>query len=240
MLNLNRVVLSLEPINVAVNDAIERAAATAPEIPRPYLGASIIGHDCARRIQYDWWCKPDLPARVRAIFDRGHHTEARTRQQMVAAGFKFAPDEACAFTAVNGALRGHADGIIHNGPQLPGVYLIFPLIWECKCLSAKNWRAVERDGLVKAFPQYAAQVAIYQAYLEVTNPALFTTVNADTCEQLHMLVPFDAARAQYWSDRAVMIIEATRAGELLPRAYDDPEDWRCKMCPHKRRCWGIP
>src|SRR5215471_12630653 len=31
--------------------------------------------------------------------------------------------------------------------------------------NAKNWRAVERDGLEKAFPQYAAQVSLYQAYL---------------------------------------------------------------------------
>jgi len=238
MLNLNRQVLSLEPVNTAINAAIERAAATAAELPRGYLGASIVGHDCARRTQYDWWIKPELPARVRAIFDRGHHTELRTRQQMVAAGFKFAPPEAVAFIAVDGALRGHADGIIIHGPNLPGAYLIFPLVWECKCLNAKNWRAVERDGLIKAFPQYAAQVALYQAYLEITNPALFTAVNADTCEQLHFLVPFNAELAQYWSDRAANIIAATRVGELLPRGYDDPEDWRCKMCPHKERCWG--
>ena len=38
---------------------------------------------------------------------------------------------------------------------------------------------------------YAAQVAIYQAYLDCTNPALFTVLNADTCERLNFLVPFD-------------------------------------------------
>jgi hypothetical protein len=239
MLNLNRASLSLEPINGAINDAIERAAATAAELPRPYLGASIVGDDCARKVQYSWWCKPVLPARVRAIFDRGHHAEQRTRQHLIAAGFKFAPPETLAFSAVNGALRGHADGIIIHGPDLPGAYVIYPLIWECKCLNAKNWRAVERDGLVKAFPQYSVQVALYQAYLEITNPALFTAVNADTCEFLHFLVPFNAELAQLWSDRAANIIEATRAGELLPRAYDDPEDWRCRMCGHRERCWGI-
>jgi hypothetical protein len=63
-------------------------------------------------------------------------------------------------------------------------------------------------------------------------------MNANTCARLHLLVPFNAERAQFWSDRAVAIIEATRAGELLPRAYDDPQDWRCKMCGHHERCWG--
>jgi hypothetical protein len=237
MLNLNRANLSIEPINVAVNDAIERAAATAAELPRPYLGASIIGHECARRIQYDWWCKPELAARTREIFERGHYFEERTRRHFIAAGFKFTPSEALAFAAAGGALRGHADGIIIHGPDLSGAYLIYPAVWECKAINARNWRALERDGLEKTFPQYAAQVALYQAYLNVTNPALFTAVNADTCEWLHFFVPFNAERAQFWSDRAVNILQATRAGELLPRAYDDSADWRCRICPHKERCW---
>jgi hypothetical protein len=237
VLNLNRANLSVEPINGAINEAIERAATTAAELPRPYLSASIVGHDCLRRIQFDWWCKPELAARMREIFDRGHYFEGRTRRHLLAAGFKFAPPEVLAFSAAGGALRGHPDGIITDGPQLPGLYLIYPLLWEHKAVNAKNWRAVERDGLEKVFPQYAAQVALYQAYLDVTNPALFTTTNADTCERLHFLVPFNAERAQLWSDRAANIIEATRAGELLPRGFDDPEDWRCRMCAHRARCW---
>jgi hypothetical protein len=66
---------------------------------------------------------------------------------------------------------------------------------------------------------------------------LFTVVNADDASRLHFLVPFDAERAQAWSDRAVMVIEATRAGELLSRITDDPNDWRCKVCSHRERCW---
>jgi hypothetical protein len=237
VLDLNRANLSIEPINVAVNEAIERAAATAAELPRPYLGASIVGHECPRRVQFDWWCKPVLAARVREIFARGHHFEAQSRDRLVAAGFKFAPPEVLGFSAVNGALRGNADGIIIAGPDLPGAYLIYPLLWEHKAVNSKNWRALERDGLEKTFPQYAAQVSLYQAYLDITNPALFTALNADTCERLHFLVPFNAERAQLWSDRAVTVIEATRVGELLPRGFDDPKDWHCRMCPHAERCW---
>jgi hypothetical protein len=239
VMNLNRATLSLETVNIAINDAIERAVATKAELPRPYLGASIVGDGCLRRVQYDWWCKPTLPARVRDIFQRGHYFEDVARQHLIAAGFKFAPPEVLEFSAVNGCLRGHADGIINGGPNpLNGAYMNFPFLWECKCLNGKNWRTVERDGLEKAFPKYAAQVSLYQAYLDLTNPALFTVVNADTCEKLFFWVPFDASRAQEWSDRAVTIIEATRAGELLPRAYDDPQDWRCRICSHSERCWG--
>src|SRR5215475_193032 len=237
MPNFNKASLSIEPINIAVNDAIERAVATVAELPRPYLGASIIGHECARRTQFDWWCKPTLAARTREIFDRGHYFEERARRHLMAVGFKFAPPEALAFDAAGGALRGHADGIVIHGPDLPGAYVIYPFVWEHKCTNAKNWRAVERDGLEKTFPQYAVQVALYQAYLNITNPALFTVTNADTCEWLHFFVPFDAERAQLWSDRAANIIAATRADELLPRGFSDPEKFPCKQCPHKERCW---
>src|SRR6516165_10392021 len=134
MLNLNRTNLSIEPINGAINEAIERAAATVAELPRPYLGASIIGHECARRIQFVWWCKPELAARTREIFDRGHYFEERMRRRLIAVGFKFALPEALEFTAADGALRGHADGIITHGPDLSGTSLIYPAIWEHKAL----------------------------------------------------------------------------------------------------------
>ena len=238
MPDFNRANLSIEPINTTIGEAIERAVAEKAELPRPYLGASIVGSECLRRVQYDWWIKGKLSARTREIFARGHYFEEQSRRLLQAAGFKFAPPEVLGFTAVGGALRGHADGIVIHGPDLLSAGLFYPFLWEHKCIKAQSWRALERDGLDKTYPQYGAQVALYQAYLNKPNPALFTAVNADTCERLHFLVPFDAERAQMWSDRAVTIIEATRANELLPRAYDDAEDWHCKMCSHRERCWG--
>jgi hypothetical protein len=238
VLNLNRANLSLEPINTAINSALERIAAPATErLREQYLGASILGHECLRRIQYEWWCKAEHSAQERERFRRGDYFEERMRQHLVAAGFRFAPREAWAFTAVGGELRGHCDGIIIHGPDLLGAYVIYPLIWEHKCLKATSYREIERDGLEKKHSNYLAQVALYQVYLNIINPALFTVTNADTCEWLHFLVPFNAERAQEWSDRAANIIAATRASELLPRGFDDPEKWPCKQCPHKERCW---
>jgi hypothetical protein len=95
-------------------------------------------------------------------------------------------------------------------------------------------------SLAMAYPQYAVQVALYQAYLGLwKTAAIFTAVNADTCERLHVLVPFDRALAQWHSDAAVRVINATHAGELLPRVTDKPNDWRCKMCGHRERCWSV-
>jgi hypothetical protein len=109
-----------EPLNVAINALIECAATT--ELPRGFLGASIVGHHCLRQIQFDWWCKPLLADRVRLTFDRGHFFEAEARKRLIAAGFMFAPREALEFVALEGYLQGHADGIVTAGPAMPGVY----------------------------------------------------------------------------------------------------------------------
>ncbi len=92
-------------------------------------------------------------------------------------------------------------------------------------------------------PIYAAQMAIYQAYMEpsipgiASQPALFTAINKDTQEIWLELVPFDVALAQRMSDRAVKVIQATEAGELLPRVANEPSYYECKFCSWARRCW---
>jgi hypothetical protein len=225
---------SAEPISVALNALID--ASIVAEQTRGYLGASAIGHECLRRIQFDWMCDPEHPARLRDIFDRGHYFEQRSRTHFIRANFKFAPDDRLRFTALAGMLSGHADGIFVDGPKVRG--LAYPCLWEHKAINAKGWRSLDRDGLDKAYPQYAAQIVLYQHFLGVDhNPAIFTAVNADTCERVHLLIPFDAGVARGWIMRAETVIAATHAGELLPRFTTDPNNWRCRLCGHRERCW---
>src|SRR6516162_6912809 len=234
VLNFNRANLSERPVSILINQLIEQSEPPSENF-RQYLGASAMGAECLRRIQYGWMCDARLPARTRDIFDRGHWGEELSRQHMIKAGFAFAPPGQLAFIVADELFRGHADGILITGPEIPA--LRYPCIWEHKCLKADGWKAIGRDGLTGLYASYADQVAIYQAYLDVPNAALFTVLNADDCQRLHFLVPFDAASAQRASDRAVAIIQATRAGELLDRITTNPEDWRCKVCSHKERCW---
>ena len=110
-------------------------------------------------------------------------------------------------------------------------------------MNAKNWRACVKDGVTVSKPVYAAQIAIYQAYMEPSvpgisaAPALFTAINKDTAELHHELVPFDADLAQRMSDRAVRILQATDAGELLPRIAANRDFFECRFCAHAERCW---
>jgi hypothetical protein len=235
MLDFNPDNLAAAPISVAINDAIERARPTEVNV-RQYLGASSIGSPCPRQVQYDWMCDPVHGGQLQDIFARGHLFEDMVRGHMVRACFEFAPTERLAFSTLGGDFRGHADGIVTRGPELPGVG--YPCVWECKALGDKGWRSLDRDGLDVAYPHYKAQVLMYQHYLGVTaNPAIFTATNANTCGRLHVLVPYDAVAARAWIDRAETIIAATRAGELLPRLAMTSTNPICRKCSHTERCW---
>ncbi len=239
MKDFNRANLSEGDVNTLVNAVMDAAAMEEQrEARRDYLGASGIGSECLRKVQYDWKCDPVFPARTKRIFSRGHMFEEISAKALAQAGFRMERGTpATGFSAVNGMFRGHADGIIVDGPAIDG--LRYPALWEHKALGSSGWRKLEKDGLRKAYPQYFDQVQLYLAYLGLDeNPALFTAVNSDNCEILHLVVPFDAEAAQAASDRAVSVIKATQDGELLPRISEKVTDWRCKMCSHKDRCWA--
>ena len=136
---------------------------------------------------------------------------------------------------LDGRLQGHVDGVIVGGPE----GFAYPALWECKCLGGQILAGAGEAATWRwPSPSTPAQVAIYQAYLELhEHPALFTALNADTMELYVERVPFDAALAQRLSDRAVRVITATEAGELLPRAFVESTHFECRMCAWQDRCW---
>jgi hypothetical protein len=121
VIDFNRACISTAPINTAINDLIE-AAVMSEANTRQYLGASSIGSECHRRIQYDWMVDGVHSQRMLDIFHRGDVFEARSREVLTGIGFRFAPDATLGFEALGGLFRGHADGIIDAGPSLPGFF----------------------------------------------------------------------------------------------------------------------
>jgi hypothetical protein len=220
--------------------AIDAGLAAQEDKRREYLGASQIGDDCQRRIQYDLLGAPGDPfdPRTRRIFARGHIVEELVAKWLRQGGFELSTHtphgQQHGFSTAGGRFRGHIDGVLMAGPG----GLEYPALWENKALGAKSWADVQRRGVAASKPIYADQMAIYQAYLNLPAPALFTAVNCDTMEIHAELVPFDAARAQKASDRAVHILRATDAGDLLPRVADKPDGFPCSFCRYRTHCWG--
>ncbi len=240
-------------INALVDTALIAEREATP--PRTYLGASRLGHACERALQFEFAGAPkdegaDFGGQTMRIFEIGHQLEDLAIRWLRAARIDLytrkgnRPDgEQFGFSVAGGRIRGHVDGIIANAPAVLGLQA--PALWECKTMNAKNWRACVKDGVTVSKPVYAAQIAIYQAYMEPSvpgisaAPALFTAINKDTAELHHELVPFDAALAQRMSDRAVRILQATDAGDLLPRITASRDFFECRFCSHAERCWGL-
>lgn len=213
------------------------------QVARRYLGASRLGVACERALQYEYAQAPvdsgrEFAGRLLRIFERGHRMEDAMANWLHAAGFSLKTEgkdgQQFGFAVAGDRLQGHVDGVIVSGPE----GFATPCLWEMKCLGSKSWRDLEKKKLAVSKPVYAAQVAVYQAYLGLhEHPALFTALNADTMEIYAELVPFDGALAQRMSDRAVKIITCTEAGEQLSRSFADPTHFECRMCAWQDRCW---
>jgi hypothetical protein len=222
---------------------------------RRYVSTSGLGRECLRQIQYDYLAVPkdegrEFEPKTLRIFEAGHRAEDIVASWLRAAGFDVRTQRSdgrqYGFSALDGRFRGHIDGCLVAGP----VAMDFPALWENKALGAAPWKEVVKKGVVLARPIYAAQIALYQAYLDLPKPALFTALNRDTFELHCELVPFDSMLAQRASDRAVQIVRASEAQELLPRAAADQSSAICRggwaagewhaPCTWQDRCWRAP
>lgn len=253
MLDFNHTPSFAERVNGLVDAALTDENATRP--PRDYLGGSRLGHSCERALQFEFTNTPkdqgsQFSGQTLRIFAIGHVLEDLAVAWLRQAGFDLytrkgnRPDGGqFGFSVAGGRIRGHVDGIIAAGPE--GFGLAVPALWECKTMNAKNWRSCVKHGVARSKPVYAAQIALYQAYMEAqvpgiaANPALFTAINKDTAEIHHELVAFDAELAQRMSDRGVRILKACDAGEWLPRVAQEPDWFECRFCPWSERCWEM-
>jgi hypothetical protein len=207
---------------------------------RDYLGASMLGDECIRKIQLQYMKhEVDVSAQNLRTFAIGHCLEDLIAEWMILAGFDLKTrnenGEQFGFSVANGKIAGHCDGIIVSGPD----FCRCPCLWECKTLNSKSWNDTQKRGVLVSKPIYFTQVQLYMAYLNLEeNPCVFTALNKDTSELYHELIPFDAEAAQRYSDRAVQIIKATENNELLPCISNDSAFYRCKMCGFRGYCFG--
>lgn len=250
MLDFNHRPKLSEKINLLIDKAL--TAEHSKQSSRDYLGASRLGVSCNRALQFEYTDTPkdedqNFTGRTLKIFQAGHVFEELMIKWLRLAGINLITQKQngnqFGFAVAGGKVKGHIDGVIIDAPE--DLEFNFPMLWECKSLNDKSWKDVVKKGLFVSKPIYAAQVAIYQAYMEnqiegiCKNPALFTAINKDTAEIHFELVPFDQELAQKTSDKAVKILCATVAQELLPRIATDSTHFECKFCPWQQRCWGL-
>ena len=242
MIDLNGTTRKRDALVELIDRALQAKRSRQPG--RNYLGASLLGEECGRKLQYSYFHAPvdegkELQGRILRIFDRGHDGEARMIEYLRLAGFDLRTTDTRGrqfeFSLLDGKVKGHSDGVLVAGPTL----MTYPALWENKKLGAKYWKQLSEQRLKKYSSVYYGQVQIMQAYFHLDeNPALFTALNADTEEIYAEFIPFDAEAAQRVSDQAVTVIRACEAGEQLPRISEDPSFYKCKWCDWNRRCFS--
>jgi hypothetical protein len=231
-----------------VNFLIDEAMKKRKEESRNYLGASVVGHDCERHVQFHLLAargevsRPTPEPRILRIFDRGNVYEDKCRALLSQAGFVFEPgkltwpdmvEEQAGFEEFDGRFKGHIDGQINRGPDTTMVY---PLLWEHKCLGNKGFTKLEKDKLKEYSNTYFGQCQIYMHYMKLGN-CLFSATNADTMEIYHELIPYDEDYANGLLGRVAHVLMVTDAGEMVPRCTQDRNLFTCKWCDFAGECW---
>lgn len=244
MIDLNSHHATKAATDAAINDILFKSLQKKRNMQprRAYLGASGIGEECERQLQYGFAGAPresDFKPLTLRKFDFGHMGEELARCWFQDAGFKLVQKsektgKPFRFVQMDGDFSGEPDGVFIDGPNIPG--LSYPAMWEVKSVGAKTFKEIKRDGLKKARPKYWSQIHTCMAYLELRQ-TVFTVTNLDDGEQLHLVYDLDSAEAQRMTDRAVRVITSTRNGELLPRPYAKPDHFACRWCPFAERCW---
>ncbi len=218
-------------------------ALLAAQVPRQYLGASRLGEKCERALWYEYQKVPGdkpqrFPSKILRVFDMGHDVEARMIQYIRNAGFELltahTDGNQFGFKTLDGRVAGHCDGVIVNGPPLPGIK--YPLLWECKGLNHDSWGKTLCQGVKESKPVYYAQVQTYCAHFGLPNGCLFNAINRNTGEVLTEYIEFDQAAAVQLHRKAERVVGAGSADELQ-RAGRTKQDFNCKFCDYKNVCW---
>lgn len=200
------------------------------------MGASIIGHPCARHVWLTWrWSMtPEFPGRILRLFDTGKREEARLVEELKGIGAQvWEFDEGgkqFTFSTHDGHFGGSLDGIVKGVPEGPKTAAVV----EFKTHSAKSFADLLKNKVEQSKPQHYAQMQVYMGLMELER-ALYLAVNKDDDTVYSEWVHFNKDAFTALLDRAKNLIEMSTPPERLS---EDPSFWQCKWCSHWKTCHG--
>lgn len=205
------------------------------EQARTYLGASIIGKECARALWYDFRfaSKEKFGGRMYRLFQTGHLAEPRFVADLRAVDVEVhdvdpATGKQFGFSDHGGHMRGHMDGCARF---IPGG----GRAWHCcefKTHSDKSFKELRNKGLATAKPQHHAQMQWYMGQSGMER-GLYLAVNKNTDELYAERIKFDKVLFEQLQAKAEGIIFASTPPAKLS---NDPKYYLCNWCPHKEVC----
>ena len=206
---------------------------------RVYLGASVIGEECARKLWYGfrWATEPEhFDGRMLRLFQTGHREESRMIDDLRRSGVEVwdvDPETGRQWdvSEVGGHFRGHLDGVALGVREAPKTAHLL----ECKTHNAKSFARLRAEGVRKAKPQHYAQMQVYMHLMSLKR-ALYLAHGKDD-DMLHAeRIEYDPVFAARLMALAHSIVTATTPPARL---HDDPEArmaFACRYCQALAHC----
>lgn len=197
---------------------------------RKHLGASLIGHDCARHLYYvfRWAKKEAFSGRMQRLFNRGHREEARFVEWLRGVGFEVwdVNEDGSQFRVK--AVRGHYGGSLDGINKPPARYRIGePMLCEFKTSgTGASFTKLKEQGVALAKPRHFAQMSTYGKFYGFRF-TLYMCINKND-DDLHIeIVELDWRLAEDLVRKAEDIITA----RVPPAKLAENEAFfECKYC----------
>lgn len=207
-------------LNKAFNDKIEK--------PRDYIGASIIGHPCYRKLWFTINNKKQdvLTPRSQRILDMGKALEGLIIKWLNDVGILTKQSSVAVVDTSLPYFKGHYDSLIVDKKGLPKYIL------EIKTAKDSSFSQFKSHGLKRWDETYYAQIQSYMGMSGI-HSAIIVVLNKDNSEILDEEVTFDESYYLGLREKAKLIKEAKIAP---PRVNGSPLYYLCRMCPFSEGC----
>ena len=204
--------------------------------PRPYLGMSQIGHECAAYLWYSFrWAYIDTTSkRMTRLWARGHREEIVVANYLREIGCELwdledENESQAEYVDCLGHFKGHSDGKIKGVIEAPKTDHLF----ECKTVKDSGFKELHKKKLEKYSSTYWTQIHLYMKYEKLTR-CLHITVNKNDDSFYIERVKYDKGVANDAVRKANSIILSPHP---MPRAFPSKTFYKCKWCPANRQCW---
>lgn len=227
---LERIMNRLDGLSSLIDTSHEHL----PRQPRLHLGASVLGHQCARYIwlSFRWAISEQFPGRILRLFRRGQNEEATVIADLELAGCAVSQGEFGQYRVDLGChISGSLDGIIECG--VPG-YPDQRHVLEIKTHGKSSFDDLNRYGVKQSKPLHYAQMQVYMLATGIRQALYFAVCKNDDSIYVER-VEFNREEADAYISRAKSIA----VSDNLPSPMSsDPTWYKCKICSAHDFCFG--
>ncbi len=195
---------------------------------RDYIGASLIGSDCYRKIWYEYnkYEGDTLTNKTLRTFEIGKAVENKIKYWMIKSGFCFAETEPLKDSELT-YFQGNVDGIwLKKDGDMA--------IIEIKTANSSSFNQFVKNGLIQWNSAYYDQVQAYMGMSGI-HEAYVIVFNKDNSELHDERVDFNEERYEELKEKAKFIHDS----EIPPpKISGNPAWYACKMCKFHKQCHG--